>query len=59
LSELLTKHKCGQSFSAGEINAIADFIRKSGSDEEYLKTLSANALKASKSYTSDNAKLYV
>jgi glycosyltransferase involved in cell wall biosynthesis len=59
LSELLTKHKCGQSFSASEINAIVEFIKKSASDEGYLNTLSANALKASKNYTSDNAKLYV
>lgn len=59
MRKLIAKYNNGACFLPDELNNIANFIKKLANDKELKENLSANSIKASKDFTSDNARLYL
>jgi hypothetical protein len=59
LGNLVEKHQNGHNFSHEQLENIVTFINEIATKSEYRKTLGDNSLKASKEYSSENAKLFL
>lgn len=59
LKRLVDKYALGQSFEPNQLENMLEFLLKCINDTEFFNELQRNALKASKDFTDDNAKMIV
>ena len=59
ISEIILKHQAGKAFEKEDINGMCKFIEELKNNQALKDKLSANALSASKKFTSANAAMYL